>query len=95
MARHTQAIHGYRAIRGWPGFAVGPEQPPLFLACALPRLLTLAPLSLVFSSLTDASPTSFYCFLASCYIFRKVSESIQQHLSFGKAVTPYPLIISL
>ena len=25
MARHTQAIHGYQAIRGWPGSAVGPE----------------------------------------------------------------------
>ena len=25
MARHTQAIHGYQAIHGWPGSAVGPE----------------------------------------------------------------------
>ena len=35
MARHTQAIHGYQAIHGWPGSAVGPEQipfPPFFPA---------------------------------------------------------------
>ena len=26
MARHGQAVHGYQAIRGWPGSAYGPEQ---------------------------------------------------------------------
>ena len=26
VALHTQAIHGYQAIHGWPGSAVGPEQ---------------------------------------------------------------------
>ena len=26
LARPSQAIHGYQAIRGWPGPAVGPEQ---------------------------------------------------------------------
>ena len=27
QAGHRQAIHGFRAIRGWPGSAVGPENP--------------------------------------------------------------------